>query len=164
MINLNKSIDIVKKPFSKIVISFTIQFIILNTLNILFGYYILIPFIDSKYSNIFKNIIRLIRFGDFKRTKKQKEEEKRKVKLSHKEFMKNAFNFFKKMLVLLLVFNVFVYMREPTNYLKHLSNCLTFKNVGINLGITLVVLILQLVYFNHFTFPYYINSITKYLL
>ena len=164
MINLNKSIDISKNPFTKIVISFTIQFIILNTLNILFGYYILIPFIDNKYSNIFKNIIRLIKFGDFKRTKAQKREEKERIKLSHKEFMRNSFKFFKKVLILLLIFNVFVYMREPSNYMKNLSLCLTFKNIGINLGITFVVLLLQLIYFNHFTFPYYINSITKYLL
>lgn len=164
MINLNKSIDIRKKPFNKILISFTIQFIILNSLNILFGYYILIPFINGKYSKIFKNIIRIIKFGDFKRTKIQKQEEKEKIKQSHKDFMRNAFNFFKKVLIILLIFNVFVFMKTPKDYKQSLFEYLTFKNIGINLVITFIVLLLQLLYFNHFTFPYYINCIMKYFL
>jgi uncharacterized protein YqhQ len=163
MINLNKSIDIKRDDFTYVLVSFTIQFIILNTLNILFGYYVLIPFIDSKYSKVFRNLIKLIKYGNFK-SKEDKQRDKDKIKASHKEFMVSAFKFFKVVLFFLLVFNVFVFVKNPSNFMKNLVSCFTFKSIITNLGITGIILILQLIYFNHFTFPYYINTITKYLL
>ena len=110
-----------------LVISFSIQFFIMNLLNILFGFYVLLPLMNKKY-------------------------------------LKVTLKFFLQITICLIILNVYIFIKNPMKYIYSFKKQASFKSLFKALCATAFILLIQLFYFNNFTFSYYLNLILKYIL
>jgi len=145
----------------ELLIGFTIQFLIINFINILFGYYVLLPLMNKKYKNTFSNslnIVSKLEFFNLKDKDSKKDDE-------HKnKYLKVTLTFLLKLVIILLSVNFFIFITKPYNYLLALKQQLQIKTFIKLIIITILILLIQLLYFNNFTFSYYLNLILKYIL
>lgn len=146
-----------------LVISFSIQFIIMNLLNILFGFYVLLPLMNEKYKNTFSNSLNIVAKLNFFKSNKT-DDEKEAYKKNNKKYLKVTLKFFLKITICLIILNFFIFIKNPSRYISSLKKQATFKSLFKALGVTAFILLIQLFYFNNFTFSYYLNLILKYIL
>lgn len=165
----NNSIEI-KFTNNQLLVNFTIQFLIINLLNILFGYYILLPMMNKKYNKTFKNLIDGYKHLNLLKNKNNKEEEednkkeKKKFEKTNKKYLTSTLTFFLFVSGILIILNLYVLFINPSKYINSLKKQLNFGNIMKSLCFTLFIIIVQLYYFNNFTFSYYMNLVLKYAL
>jgi len=147
-----------------LVISFSIQFFIMNLLNILFGFYVLLPLMNKKYKNTFSNSLSLVSKLDFFKSNKSTKEEEEELKENNKKYLKVTLKFFLQITICLIILNVYIFIKNPMKYIYSFKKQASFKSLFKALCATAFILLIQLFYFNNFTFSYYLNLILKYIL
>lgn len=149
-----------------LLIGFSIQFFIMNFINILFGYYVLLPLMNIKYKNTFSNSLSVVSKLDFFNLKTNKDNKKNDKELenNNNKYLKVTLTFFFKIALILIILNICVLIINPYKYLIAIKDQISLKTFSKVLIGTIFILLIQLFYFNNFTFSYYLNLILKYVL
>ena len=146
-----------------LVIYFTLQFIIINLINILFGYYGIIPLMNHKSSETFKNIFKLMKLNN-PNFKTNSNSEINNSKNNNKKYLTYTLIFFSIILSVLLFLNIYLLFKNSSKYYHSLKSQITFYVLIKILLFTIFILIIQVIYFNNFTYSYYISLGLKYIL
>lgn len=156
-----------------LIINFTIMFIILNFSNLYFFMNIIFPYTNKKiaktFKNTFSNIKKLINLNYLSNlsiidTNKYIEEQNKKINKGNKKFMSLNINFLIIASCILLLLNFVLIIYYKSIYLRSLIELLNITTV-IQIIISLAFMfLLQYIFLNSFSFPYYINTFIKYII
>lgn len=142
-----------------ILISFTLNFAVINFINMTYFYKGILPYLSEKIKNITKTNLNVSLSDIYKFDKNYKET----VKKSNKKYYTESIKFYLLLLMILLFINLLIYINYPKDYKTNFNNYFVFTNLRNSVLLILFSLLVQFIYYTGFAFKYYLYIIYKYI-
>lgn len=138
-----------------VLISFTFNFILVNLVNVTYFYKGILPYISDKLKNIMNFKVKKYYNFDEKYTEN--------IKKSNKLYYTETLKFYLKLVLVLIIINIYFYHKNSKIYIVNLKEFFTFVNMRNSTFMILFSLLVQFIYYTGFAFKYYLYIINKYI-
>ena len=145
--------------YTMVLIAYTLNFIVINFVNVLFFYKVILPY----FSNKIKKILELDMIKDYKMNEKYKQKYKEDIIKSNMTYFNETLKFYIFLIFILFIINVIFYTQDDKIYIKNLKEFFTFTNIRNLIIMILLSVIVQFLYYKGFVFKYYLYIIYKYM-
>ena len=145
----------IKLNYTIVFISYTLNFIVINLANLIFFYKVIMPYMTEKIKKIL-NV-------NIKKYYEYDENYKKEVKEGNKKYFYETFKCYLLLSCILVLINLFLYIKNAEYYNKCFSEYVIFQNIRNMIVLILFSLLIQFLFYKGFAFKYYLYIIYKYI-
>lgn len=145
--------------YTIVLIAYTLNFIVINFINVIFFYKVILPYISNKI----KKILEIDIDKYYKMNDKDKKIHENYIKKSNRTYFYETIKFYMFLILILLVINFIFYNQNNKFYIENIKEYFIYQNIKNMIILILFSVLVQYLYYKGFVFKYYLYIIYKYI-